>query len=46
MKRPSFVSRAALSAILSAVLAGTPQAQAQVIERSFALATVPDGPAV
>jgi len=43
MKRQSFVSSAALSAILSAVLAGPPQAQAQVIERSFALATVPDG---
>ena len=41
MKRQSFVSRAALSAVLSAVLAGAPQAQ--VIERSFALATVPDG---
>ena len=45
MKRPSFVSSAALSAILSAVLAGAPQAQAQVIERSFALTTVPDGAA-
>jgi hypothetical protein len=43
MKRPLLVSSAALSAILSAVLAGAPQAQAQVIERSFALATVPDG---
>jgi len=43
MKRQSFVSRAALSAILSAVLAGAPPAQAQVIERSFALDTVPDG---
>ena len=43
MKRPLLVSRAALPAILAAVLAGAPQAQAQVIERSFALATAADG---
>ena len=43
MKRPLLVSSAALAAILAAVLAHSPQAQAQVIERSFALATAPDG---
>lgn len=43
MRRPLFVPRAVLPAILSAFLAGAPQAQAQVIERSVALETVPDG---
>ena len=43
MERQFFVSKAALSAIFSAVLACAPQVQAQVIERSTALATVPDG---
>ena len=43
MKRPLLASSAALAAILAAVLAHSPQAQAQVIERSFALATAPDG---
>lgn len=43
MKRPVFVPGAALPVVLSALLAGAPQVQAQVIERSTELATVPDG---
>ncbi|MBD8532875.1 MULTISPECIES: FxDxF family PEP-CTERM protein [unclassified Massilia] len=43
MKRPLIVPGAIFAAILSAALAGAPQAQAQVIERSVALDTVPDG---
>ena len=47
MKRPLIVPRAAYSAvfaaILSAALAGAPQVQAQTIERSVVLDTVPDG---
>lgn len=43
MKRPLLVPGTALPAILSALLAGAPQAWAQTIERSAALGTVPDG---
>ncbi len=43
MRRALFVPGAVLPALLSALLAGAPQAQAQVIERSVALSTVPDG---
>jgi len=43
MKRPLIVPGAIFAAILLAAFARAPQAQAQVIERSVALDTVPDG---
>lgn len=43
MKRPLFLPGVLLAAMLSASLAGAPQAQAQAIERSTPLNTVPDG---
>ncbi|MFC5480327.1 FxDxF family PEP-CTERM protein [Massilia suwonensis] len=43
MKRSLFLQGVLLAAVLSASLAGAPQAQAQAIERSTPLNTVPDG---